>query len=266
MIDNYNNKHLNYDILCNIKDIDNNVYFNDLDKINSKNVKINDIYEIYKHFEKEENNKNLKCLINNENQDENKNEIKLLNKNEIHIKYKIDKSYETLRIFGKKFVENNKDKCKIEYEAIYCASKRLFEYDLTESISVKSIYDEFLEITLKGINKITDMSYIFDGCTSLIMLNDISDWNTSNITNMSSIFNECYSLLSISDISKWNTSHVTDMSYMFNECSSLTSIPDISKWDVSNVKSMRNMFSGREFDTYRIIIKIFTRYIKMEYF
>ena len=43
MIDNYNNKHLNYDILCDIKDIDNNIYFNDLDKINAKNVKINDI-------------------------------------------------------------------------------------------------------------------------------------------------------------------------------------------------------------------------------
>ena len=40
--------------------------------LNAKNVKINDIFEIYKHFEKEENNKNLKCLINNENQDEKK--------------------------------------------------------------------------------------------------------------------------------------------------------------------------------------------------
>ena len=106
MIDYYNNKHLNYDILCDIKDIDNNVYFNDLDKINSQNVKINDIFEIYKHFEKEENIKNLKCLINNENQDENKNEIKLENnKNEIHIKYKIDKSYDTLRIFGKSLLK-----------------------------------------------------------------------------------------------------------------------------------------------------------------
>ena len=37
MIDNYNNKHLNYDLLCDIKDIDNNIYFNDLDKIIGEN-------------------------------------------------------------------------------------------------------------------------------------------------------------------------------------------------------------------------------------
>ena len=51
------------------------------------------------------------------------------------------------------------------------------------------------------------------------------------ITNMSYIFNNCSSLLSLTDISKWNINNVTEMSYMFSDCSSLSSLPDISKWN-----------------------------------
>ena len=53
----------------------------------------------------------------------------------------------------------------------------------------------------------------------------------TNVTNMSYMFYECSSLISLPDISKWDTKNVTNMSYMFNGCSSLISLPDISKWD-----------------------------------
>ena len=49
------------------------------------------------------------------------------------------------------------------------------------------------------------------------------------------MFNNCSSLLSLPDISKWNTNNVTDMSFMFVNCSSLSSLPDISKWNTNNV-------------------------------
>ena len=35
---------------------------------------------------------------------------------------------------------------------------------------------------------------------------------------MSYMFNRCSSLSSLPDISKWNTNNVTDMSYMLREC------------------------------------------------
>ena len=53
----------------------------------------------------------------------------------------------------------------------------------------------------------------------------------TNVTDMNNIFNSCSSLLSLPNISKWNTNNVTDISYMFNWCSSLSSLPDISKWN-----------------------------------
>ena len=59
---------------------------------------------------------------------------------------------------------------------------------------------------------------------------------------MGNMFNGCSSLLSLPDISKWNTINVTNMSYMFYGCSPLSSLPDISKWNTNNVKDMHDMF------------------------
>ena len=119
IIDNYNIKNINYEILNNIREIDNNEYFNDLDKIHDDNVRINDILEIYKNFGREKYLKdiNKKIITTSEIKDDNQKEnISGSNRNEIYIKYKINDSSDTLKIFGNKFVENNKDKCKIEYK------------------------------------------------------------------------------------------------------------------------------------------------------
>ena len=61
-------------------------------------------------------------------------------------------------------------------------------------------------------------------------LPNINEWNTINITNMSYMFDGCYSLLSLPDISKWNTVNVNYIGCMFDGCISLISFPDISKW------------------------------------
>ena len=56
------------------------------------------------------------------------------------------------------------------------------------------------------------------------------------------MFNNCSSLSSLPDISKWNTNNVTDMSYLFYNCSLLSSLPDISKWNTNNVIDMNCLF------------------------
>ena len=86
------------------------------------------------------------------------------------------------------------------------------------------------------INSVTNMIYMFSGCSLLSSLPDISKWNTNNATKMSEMFRECSLLSSLPDISKWNTNNVTDMHYMFYYCSSLSSIPDISTWEVFDFK------------------------------
>ena len=188
------------------------------------------------------NNKNIKDFNNNNYFDNIKNidntEINKLN--EITIQYDV-KNNDKIKLFGKKFIENNKNNCKIRVDNKV--------YNIVESIKVnRNINRDIIEIKLIIEKKMTNISYMFgdsinNGCNALISLPDICNLDTKDVTNMSSLFIGCNSLFLISDISKWDTESVTDMSSMFYHCKSLKSLPDISKWNTSNVTNMSNMFS-----------------------
>ena len=152
---------------------------------------------------------------------------------EINIKYKI-KDQEEIKIFGKEFVKNNKNICKIIYEDK--------EYDLSEYIKINN-KKEKLEIKLNGISNINNMSNMFYECSTLLSLSDISKWDTSNIMDISYIFGGFELLEYLPDISKWNISNVKYMQGMLMGCKSLKKLPDISNWDTSNVIYMGGSFS-----------------------
>ena len=88
---------------------------------------------------------------------------------------------------------------------------------------------EIKNIQIDFTISVTDISDMFNCCSSLISLPDISRWDTSKVNDMSNIFDSCSSLISLPDISRWDTSKVNDMSNMFYSCSSLISLPDLSK-------------------------------------
>ena len=100
---------------------------------------------------------------------------------EINIIYNI-KEENNIRIFGSEFVKNNKNICKMIID-----NK---EYEITEEYNIKNNNNNNnkLKIILKGIDNVTDMSYVFDGCSSLSSLPDISKWNTNKVTDMIYIF------------------------------------------------------------------------------
>ena len=61
--------------------------------------------------------------------------------------------------------------------------------------------NDIVEIKLKQIKDITDISYMFNGCITLIDLPNISKLNTNYVTDMRYLFNHCSELLSLPDIS-----------------------------------------------------------------
>ena len=140
------------------------------------------------------------------------------------------------KLFGEKFVENNKSICKMEINGK--------EYELNSFFqdANNKIKEDVFQIKLKGISKIADASFLFYGCISLISLPDISKWDTSNVSFMSNLFSKCCSLANLDDISGWDTSNVIVMNAMFFNCRSLTSLPDISRWDTSRVIDFGEMF------------------------
>ena len=156
---------------------------------------------------------------------------------QLSIKYKIGKK-KKIRIFGDEFVKNNKDNAKIIFDDK--------EYDLNSLFDLRDIkiQNNFLEIKLKEINTITDLSYMFNECSSLISLPEESILNNSNITNLKYLFNKCLSLEKLPDLSKMKTNNVEDISYMFNNCSSLKILPDISTWITDKVTNMKSLFSN----------------------
>lgn len=90
--------------------------------------------------------------------------------------------------------------------------------------------------------KVTNMSNMFNGCTSLTQL-DVSDWNTVNVTDMSSMFQRCTSLKRVI-LDKWNVSSLYSMpSSMFNGCSSLEYI-NLDNWNLLGLSSNRNISFG----------------------
>ena len=183
----------------------------------------------------------------------------LKGQNELKIIVRLNNGY--FNVFGKRFVENNKDKCEIFFNGKSCIELKS-AYD-GRDYNFKDIFekhDGILEITLKetkiirnmddmfyfgyyeiisidfekwDVSNVTSMKNMFERCNNI---KGISNWNTSNVTNMSYMFSECDN---IPDISKWDTSKVLDMSYMFCRCDN---IPDISNWDTSNVKNMEGLF------------------------
>ena len=160
-------------------------------------------------------------------------------RNEINIIYDIkeyDKIEGRIKIFGKDFVNNNKNKCKIIINDK--------ENELIEEYNIKDNSKDKLEIKLIDIDNITNMCDMFYECSSLSNLPDISKWNTNNVNDMSCMFYQCSSLSNLQDFSKWYTNNDTDMSSMFYKCSSLLNIPDISKWNTNYVTDISSMFDG----------------------
>ena len=98
-----------------------------------------------------------------------------------------------------------------------------------------------LDLSNFDTSEVTDMNSMFGGCSGLTNL-DVSKFDTSQVTNMSDMFEGCESLTSL-DVSKFNTSKVTNMSAMFYDCNSLTSL-DLRNFDTSNVTDMSAMFNG----------------------
>ena len=164
--------------------------------------------------------------------------IKLYNQmniNEIDLIYNVPNNSKEIKIFGYDFVEQNKNLCNIIYNNQ--------EYDLSTTFNCENVKDNLLKIKLNGINNITVLNSMFQGCSQLSKLTDLSNLDTNNVIMMESLFKDC-KCLELPDISSWNVNNVGSMRSMFQGCSSLKSLPDISKWNMSSVMDTRYMFKG----------------------
>ena len=231
--DNYNNnKNINYQIYQSMNNINN--FNKDIIK-EMKNIifekQINDkIYKLFQIY-----NKMIRKDIIQNSFENNESIIDNEKMSEITIDY-LNNNNNQIQLFGEEFMINNKDKCIIKY------NNQNYYFQKNYDKLLLNINNKKFRIKLQISNEITDLSYMFKNCSSLIELPDINKLNTEKITNMSYMFYGCSSLTYLPRISNWKTSNVTNMSYMFYNCKSLENLPDISNWNTENVYNMNFMF------------------------
>ena len=90
--------------------------------------------------------------------------------------YKIDNNKDKINIFGEKFVRNNGNKCYIIYKDKIIS---LQSYFLVKDISQEDKENKKFEIILLELEYISDRSYMFYNCNSLIEVN--ADINKNKI-------------------------------------------------------------------------------------
>ena len=195
----YNNEQLQYDLKktnifipygCPIIDFNKNIIVGYHKQVNY-GIKINNILYYFNEEQKE------KLLIKN-------GQI-------INIHYYLNYFDDEIRLFGKQFIENNKENCK----------------RLNNNNSIDEL-EEFENVSI--LSKIMLLDYKI----KIIILKPL--------INLSHMFDDCKNLYKVPDIDTLNTSQVNDMSFMFSGCDILESLPDISKWDTSNVTTLKGIF------------------------
>ena len=172
------------------------------------------------------------------------------------------------KMFGKIFVENNKDKISLVINGV--------ESPLVETIKINDT-NKSIEVTLIYVpyDLIEDLSYMFCNCKSksikiieiknherdervLVNVKKISNMfnNCSYLTDIDlhffhifkgvkfidSLFSGCNELNNILNLTHLNTTSVTKMDRIFNSCNKLTKIDDIYKFNTDNVESFDEMF------------------------
>ena len=200
-----------------------------------KKINIKKIYNEFKKYESEINQRNISTTTN---------KINIIT-GEINIKHEdinkpiqIINSYENKKRMNNE--ANNSDDWKYENEReIKDVEIKINGKSIKFSYTYKFEKEGKYQIEYIFKNDLTRANYLFYGCNNLTNL-DLSKFNTQNVTNMSNMFYGCDSLTNL-NLSNFNTQNVTNMDNMFNDCKSLTNL-NLSNFNTQNVTNMRSMF------------------------
>ena len=95
-----------------------------------------------------------------------------MGENELILKYKKEKDFKEIRLFGNQFFCRYKDKLKIIIDDKEIKLIEIYKMDDNSQI-------EELEIKLLGINNIIDASYMFQHCYDLTEIINLDKWEIS---------------------------------------------------------------------------------------
>lgn len=144
---------------------------------------------------------------------------------------------------AKKLTVNNVDVSDQVVEVSRFEDICSYRYETTEPITQVSFKDNTDLLRLFGLDSsnITDMSEMFDGCTSFVGIVGYIDCGA--VTNMNYMFRNCTSLSSIPDSYFTSMANVMDMTGMYYNCSNMTGTVEAYKyWNNAMIDGYANCF------------------------
>lgn len=140
-----------------------------------------------------------------------------------------------VQIFGKKFVENNKNNIEL-----YINGQKS---ELVDKIK-NTGKDNFITMIIK--KKLTNLESMFEGCKTLSNINQLEYLCTKEVQNFSKMFSFCWRIKSILALINWDVSNGTDFSGMFTKCWDISNFYYLRYWNVSKGINFSSMFSLNE--------------------
>ena len=193
------------------------------DKINKLEYKYNEVIDRINEMDKYKNKEEHEIIEENKDKNIISKEYKKRDDIIIKLKYRAEKA-EKYNIFGKKFVENNKNNIKLNIDG--CITNLKFDYELNQGYNT---------IIMNILNPIQNFEYMFYDCKYLANIDELNKLDTKYSRNFSYMFHGCSSLKDIKSLEQWDVSNGINFSYMFHGCSSLSDISPLKNWNLSNV-------------------------------
>ena len=151
------------------------------------------------------------------NMEERKYKIKELENQGFYLEDKKEYTDNILRIFRKKFVIHNKNKCQIIYKDKIYNIKEYFE-----DIDNNSHQEDLIKLKLTGIKNIKDLSYMFYGCFQLIEISIPKDTKKTNQIDTTfesnDFYQDCKLPLYPNKEIKLDTTNIKETTDLYNEC------------------------------------------------
>ena len=226
------------------------------------NYNNNYVIGIHKGSLKDENDKTGIGIILNyaakEFSEEKSEEIKNLYKNlypssnTMDMIYSIPKNQKSIKLFCDIFVDKYEKVCNLIYNGnIYS----LTQYFPLNDVTNKDMIKGEIRITLKGIEFIKDMDFMFSRCYELKKV-IATGTDFSKVETMDSTFERCENLEEITNTSKWNLENVKSIKGLFYKCHKLKDVPGIDKWNPIKIKTCEEMFLSCESLKSSVISKV----------
>ena len=165
--------------------------------------------------------------------------LRTLDKNCLKIIYDVEKENKEIQIFHPNFVEKNKDKLTL-----------IVNNELSDLVDKVTVDEDYLEVILFQESKhdyITDLSYMFSGCTNLLSIKEHLDHKLidfSNVGDISHMFENCVKISKI-DFSLFKILFPFDklkMDNIFCNCKKLINITGFPRVNIGTLKN--NIFYG----------------------